>query len=110
MRLLFVWAGVLIYVLFLITTFRAVKVQISRALAMSVAGFIAIHAGVFAFTLTAVPQVSPHIVNWRTFTLQSVVADFGMRTMPMRLAYLVGTVCALWGVAPATERVLRRVE
>ena len=110
MRLLFVWAGVLIYVLFLIITLRAVKARISRGFALSIAGFIAIHASMFAFTLTAAPQVSAHFVNWRTFTLQSVVADFGMRTMPMRLAYLVGTVCAIWGVAPIKERVLKPVE
>ena len=55
MRLLFVWAGALIYVLFLVTTFRAVKGQISRGLAMSIAGFIVIPTCMFIFALTAAP-------------------------------------------------------
>jgi hypothetical protein len=106
--LLFVWAGAVIYILLVRSKLRAVSMrQISRGFTMSFAGYSVIAACLIAFTLITVPHIAAHVVDWRTLTLQSAVTDFGIWALPMRLPYLVGMACALWGFVPGTEQQLK---
>ena len=111
MALLFVWTGAVIYILLVRPKLRAVRMRhISHGFLMSITGYVAIVACLIAFTLIVRPHYSVgHSVDWRTQTLRSVIADFGIWALPLRLSYLIGTACALWGFVPSTERQLNPV-
>ena len=108
MALLFVWAGALVYILLDPSKLRDLNMrQIRRGIAMSFAGYAAIAACLLAFTLITEPHNAPHAVDWRTLTLRVVITDIRLWSLPTRLPYLLGTACALWGLVPHTERLMK---
>lgn len=109
--LLFMWAGALVYVIFLVSMFGPVSLRrIGRGFAMSIVGYIAASACEFALIFIMNPYPSGRAVDWRTLTLPGVIVSFGIWTISMRLPYLLGTACALWGAAPKAESSIRLAE
>ena len=103
--LLFIWTGVLICLLMLLSVVGTVgHWRIGRAFALSVAGFVFACLGEFPIAWILAPSPTPYGVDWRTLTLSSVITDFGVQAVLMRLPFLIGTACALWGVIPTDQR------
>jgi hypothetical protein len=103
--LVFIWAGVLVYLLILLSLFGAAKRwRMGRAFVMSIAGYVAASGCGFAIVLICSPFSAAHGVDWRTLTLSGAIADFGFWANLMRLPYLVATTCALWEAFPIGER------
>jgi hypothetical protein len=100
--LLFIWTGVLICLLMLLSAFGTLRHwRIGRAFALSVAGLALAIACEFAIEWIIPAQSSTgHGVDWRTLTLLGVITNFGVWANIIRLPYLIGTACALWGAAP----------
>jgi hypothetical protein len=113
MDLLFMWTPALVYVILLVSMFVPVSLRrIGRGFAMSIVGYIAASACEFAviFIFIANPYPSGRAVDVRTLTLPGVIVSFGIWAISMRLPYLVGTACALWGAAPKAESSIRLAE
>lgn len=103
--LLFIWTGVLICLLMLLSVFGTLKHwRIGRAFTLSVAGYIFAYACEFAIAWIPAPSSTGHGVDWRMLTLSDVVTNFGVWAILRRIPYLIGTACALWGAVPADER------
>jgi hypothetical protein len=108
MNLLFIWAGALIYIIFLLGMFVRVSFRrIGRGLAISIVGFIVASAFEFGLAFLTDPYPNGRAVDWRSLTLSGVVASFGIWTISMRMPYLIGTACALWTAVPKTESSVR---
>jgi hypothetical protein len=113
MDLLFMWTPALVYVILLVSMFVPVSLRrIGRGFAMSIVGYIAASACEFAviFIFIANRHPSGRAVDVRTLTLPGVIVSFGIWAISMRLPYLVGTACALWGAAPKAENSIRLAE
>jgi hypothetical protein len=103
--LLFIWTGVLICMLLLRSVFGTVRYwRIGRAFALSVAGYVFACVCEFPIAWILAPSSIGHSVDWRTLTLSGMITNFGVRAILLRLPYLIGTACALWGSAPTDER------
>lgn len=114
LHFLFIWAGVLIYVVSLNSVFVPVNLnRIGRRVAMSLFGFIAAAACELALALLMSPFLSHPTgrgVDVRTLTLSGVIVNFGLWGITTRIPYLVGTACALWGAVTKTETPARLAE
>ncbi len=109
--LLFVWTGVLICLLMLLSVFGTVgHWRIGRSFALSVAGFVLACVCEFAIALMHGPATTGHAVDWRTLTLSGVITNFGVWDVFSRLPYLIATACALWGSIPAVDRRFKLAE
>jgi hypothetical protein len=109
--ILFIWTGVLICVLILLRVFGSLKHwRIGRAFTLSVAGYIFASVCEFALGLIAAPSSTGHGVDWRTLTLSGVITNFGVWATLMRIPYLIGTACALWGAVRTDECPMKFVE
>jgi hypothetical protein len=117
MALLFIWAGVLAYGIFLARVFGPVRLRrIGRIFAMGTAGYIVAFACESALMYIAYLSglLSVHLFRgsmaWRTLTLPEVIVSFALWTTYIRLPYLIGTACALWGAVPEAESSVRLAE
>lgn len=110
-QLLFIWAGILIYLLMLLGTRRTkLNWKFGRAFAASVAGYVLVLACELPVSLIMADQPTSHGEDWRTLTFSGVIGGFGVMTILMRLPYLIATVCALWGAVPCDEPPVKLVE
>jgi hypothetical protein len=109
--LLFVWTGVLICLLMLLSAFGTVRHwRIGRAFALSVAGFVLACVCEIAIACIYGPATTGHAVDWRRLTLSGAIINFGVWSVFSRLPYLVATACALWGSIPPVDRRFRLTE
>ena len=109
--LLFIWAGVVIYLLVIRSLLGTVeRWKFWRAFAASASVFVLLLACEVAFALIAAGQPTNHGVIWGTLTYSAVISNFGIMTLLMRLPYLVATVCALWGAVPRNEPPMKLAE
>ena len=76
---------------------------------MSIVGYIAAGACEFAMFIMN-PYPSGRSVDVRTLTLLGVIVNFGIWTISIRLPFLVGTACALWGAVAEAESPVRLAE
>jgi hypothetical protein len=102
--LLFIWTGVVIYLLMLRSLFRTAKQwRFGRAFAASLASYVLVSACELPISLILAHRPTNHGMDWRTLTVDGVIGSFGIMMLLMRLPYLIATVCALWGAIPADE-------
>lgn len=109
--LLFIWMGALFGLIIIRSLLGAARNwRIGRAFALSAISYILTFVCVVAIPLIAAPYPTVHGVDWRTLTLSGVIIDFGVLTNIMRLPYIAGTACALWGAIPTYERPIKLAE
>jgi hypothetical protein len=109
--LLFVWTGVLIYLLLLSGALRTkLNWQIGRALAASLAGCVLAFLCQMTIGLIFVRVTSGHGVDWRTLTLSGVITNLKFPAILMRLPYVIATFFALWGAVPIVEGSVKLVD
>lgn len=109
--LLFIWTGVLPYLVIVLRLFRIeTRWRIGRAFAASLVSYAMAVACEIAIALIATPSSTQHGVDWRALTLQGVITNFGVWTIFMRIPFLIGTACALWGAVPSREQPVKLAE
>jgi hypothetical protein len=109
--LLFIWTGVLVYLVIVLSLVGTTNHwRIGRAFAASLAGYVLAVVCEIPLVLIVASSSTGRGVDWRTLTLSGVITDFRIWAIVMRLPYLIGTVCALWGTVPTDERPMKLVE
>jgi hypothetical protein len=108
--LLFIWAGVLSYLLVLVASFRRrLDLRLSRALAASLAGSVLAYLSAISIQFIFAPMFYSHPVDWRTLTFPGVIMDFGLPRLIMRIPYLIAMFIALWGAVPYNRRAMKTI-
>jgi hypothetical protein len=109
--LLFIWTGALLGLILIRSCLgNAKNWRIGRAFVLSAVSYILAFVCLVAVSLIAAPYPTVRGVDWRTLTLSGVITDFGMWTNLLRLPYIAGTACALWGAVPTRERNIKLAE
>lgn len=109
--LLFIWAGVVTYLLVLRSLSITPKQwSFGRAFAASLASYILIWTCDIAIVLFAANRPTNHGVDWRTLTFTGVISNCGSLTILMRLPYLIAAVCALLGAVPSDDSPMKLAE
>jgi hypothetical protein len=107
---LFIWAGVLSYLLVLVASFRRrLDLRLSRALAASLAGLVLAYLSAISIQFIFAPMFYSHPVDWRTLTFPGVIMDFGLPRLIMRIPYLIAMFIALWGAVPYNRRAMKTI-
>ena len=103
--LLFIWGGVLMYLLALKCSVGIAKNwRFGRAVAASVVGYVFVSACEIVVASLSSESSTAHVVDWRALTILGLITNFGGWTLLMRLPYFIATACALWGAVPTVER------
>jgi hypothetical protein len=103
--LLFIWIGSLLYVALLATTRKTIDFRrLGRGFLMSIVVYFLALACVFAVWITINTHSSGNGADWRTLSLMGEIENFQPRAILTHIPYVVGTACALWGVAPRVRK------
>jgi hypothetical protein len=95
--LLFIWLGVLVYVVLCRTLLG--RLHFGRpgiAILSSIAAFAAAQICALLITLYASSHTPGHAIDGQTLTLIGGVRDLSLWTMLLRLRYFPATACAMW--------------
>jgi hypothetical protein len=106
--LLFVWLGVLVYVVLCRTALG--RLHFGRpgiAILSSIVAFAATQICAILITLYASSHTPGYAIDERTLTLIGEVRDFRLWTMLLRLRYFPATACAMWFLDSEAENPAR---
>jgi hypothetical protein len=106
--LLFVWLGVLVYVV--LCRIALGRLRLGRpgiAILSSIVAFTAAQICAILITVYASSHTPGHAIDERTLRLIGEVRDLRLRTMLLRLRYFPATACAMWFLDSEAENPAR---